>query len=1120
MRKLFFLLPIVLLIIPLVHAICCGTQCFQGMNVCCPNDLTGIGYVGCASNQEGTINYVCPEGTLPPSDCLVCKCSDQTHCAWQDGKTCASCQACDYDNLGQPSYSLCKQSSACVIGTTCLGIGGTSGDNCCYGTNLIDSTRTDACCQAVSGTVCSGVCITTPANTVCQGGVGWQCIPGSWSGDSTKDNCCYAANGVCETNNCVFNPVGYVCNAGNGWVCDTHTEGVNYDSSKPSNCQHYTGTCPKPSCMFHDSCTGQKCGATGWECNNNPSDSPCSTNCLDCDQNKICDPIINSDNDGVIDSCDNFRNDPCSIVALGDNCGGSGCLVDLADPNYCNICKPDSDNDEVNDCVDQCRGTTANCLNKIGVYPENGCPKNCDAAECENDPGCICLTCSSCGPGIWNLCDFAECTQKCGKQPCYWVKKPIVWWGDCYNCADNPPASCSVYNTRDMCNLHPCSGLTCAWDSGCFPDSDNDGVPDKTDNCANDYNPDQTNTDGDSYGDACDYCMWEPELQNPMSVHEIACKDAKDNDCDSTGFKNPTTKTTNKEDCDDPDCQQLVVCGGTWPKICNETNEWVSTDGKVVCDQGTPIPCTSNIPCEKRWIINKLYFCNGTHWDDYAECLENGICTNNYYFYDGGSKACKVTDGPQNPTYCGDKIISSGEQCDGNNWAPVTGCTSFSPFTGGVLVCDADCKFDTSYCTGPLTGSCGDSKLQPGEECDQGITGNIVACDSLNSFDGGVLGCKNCKYDTLRCKKGADLCGNYILDAGEQCETNLAMPGCKKFDKFTGGTISCSQCQIDVSDCLGGLTDGKCGDNKTNAVGEQCDETDWGKINNCTDFGFTGGVLVCGPDCRFDMSACIGAGSYCGDGKISQGEDCDGTDWGPVHTCSYLNAVFTSGLLSCGKDCHFDTSKCLTGAGAECGNGKIDAGEECESGVAITKGCSDFDSFSTGTLSCEDCRFSTAGCTSYKVYDPDKNPEVCEALAPGFQGSCDTQDEAGCWSENSMSADYGKCCGEDGALDTWVNKTGIAGCKNGRWCLDADCLLELCGRLTGSPKACVDSGQTKCWAANEQQCCGDDTAESWTYATNKTLDHILVGATCYNSKWYVTTADDSRVTFYSLITQH
>ncbi len=44
-----------------------------------------------------------------------------------------------------------------------------------------------------------------------------------------------------------------------------------------------------------------------------------------------------------------------------------------------------------------------------------------------------------------------------------------------------------------------------------FPDGDNDGVPDMTDNCILDPNPDQADEDGDLVGDVCDNC---PHIDN------------------------------------------------------------------------------------------------------------------------------------------------------------------------------------------------------------------------------------------------------------------------------------------------------------------------------------------------------------------------------------------------------------------------------------------------------------------------------------------------------------------------------------------------------------------------------------------------------------------------------
>jgi len=50
---------------------------------------------------------------------------------------------------------------------------------------------------------------------------------------------------------------------------------------------------------------------------------------------------------------------------------------------------------------------------------------------------------------------------------------------------------------------------------------------------------------------------------------------------------------------------------------------------------------------------------------------------------------------------------------------------------------------------------------------------------------------------------------------------------------------------------------------------------------------------------------------YCGDGRISQGEECDGTDFGGKF-CPDVVPSRPVGSLSCKASCIFDTSNCYS----------------------------------------------------------------------------------------------------------------------------------------------------------------------------------------------------------------
>ena len=76
-------------------------------------------------------------------------------------------------------------------------------------------------------------------------------------------------------------------------------------------------------------------------------------------------------------------------------------------------------------------------------------------------------------------------------------------------------------------------------------DSDDDGIPDKTDNCPSVYNPNQLNNDSDSLGNACDNCP-NNSNQNQSDIDSDGIGDVCDNDRDGDGVANVTDQCPNE----------------------------------------------------------------------------------------------------------------------------------------------------------------------------------------------------------------------------------------------------------------------------------------------------------------------------------------------------------------------------------------------------------------------------------------------------------------------------------------------------------------------------------------------------------------------------------------------
>lgn len=363
---------------------------------------------------------------------------------------------------------------------------------------------------------------------------------------------------------------------------------------------------------------------------------------------------------------------------------------------------------------------------------------------------------------------------------------------------------------------------------------------------------------------------------------------ADDRDCRSDcvinrcGDGRPNLNGAHKEECDggpiSPDHNRTAVpterdnCNADCTKPhCGDgkvNHSFLTPDGPEQCDNGTANSDSAN--CTLNCQIN---VCGDKHINtigppanqeacDDGNRDDNDLCTN----------ACVSST-------CGDGIVGPGEQCDLGSKNSDTGA------------CLKNC----------MIAVCGDGKVRDGvEECDGG-----PGCSSI------------CRFQ---------LCGNGIIDPGEECDNGKAPDG--------------SSNNADDLDCRSDCLLNRCGDGHPNLRGthrEDCDgappvasgshtvtPTETATCNiNCTTAACGDGIVNrhftptplmgtpvlspeqcdnlgrvegnnCSADCQFER---------CGNGIVDPGEQCDGTP-------------------NCSSTCFRQ----------ECGNGILDPGEECDNG--------------------------------------------------------------------------------------------------------------------------------------------------------------------------------------------
>lgn len=755
--------------------------------------------------------------------------------------------------------------------------------------------------------------------------------------------------------------------------------------------------------MCHTACDAQvpeyeMCNGLDDDCNGQTDEG-----FPDINLNGICDLLEpkDCDDDGILDADDNCECTPnpaqadCDNDGMGDACDPCNSCDDVPDaddncPCVINPAQEDLDSDGIGDACD--------CdMDDDGVANANpGCPDPTPEDNCYEDfnPDQWDTDCDCYGDACDDDDDNDGVKEEHDNCPMTYNPSQNDMDGDGLGDACDPDVDGDVIPNPNLFYPDPCAGIpdyispnvddldgdgtsdACDWDD------DGDGLADTLDNCPRIANPDQTDSNANMWGDACEECgcgCGDLEDNCPFAINN----GQEDQDLDGQGDMCDPDVDGDQVPNDQDNCP-MAPNPTQWD--CDEDGIGEACEACVDCDDDGDCEETDCDPGNPNVFHGAVEVCNDVDddCDGQTDEADASGCTEYYQDQDldgwgGEKKMCLcVPAATYTATQAGDcdDLDDQVTDCDDGDPCTTDGCDpTTDECTHGPKDCDdgSDCTIDS--CS-PVTGWC--EHEYGGCDDDNGCTKDWCDADAGECVNDPILDCDPCHEDPE-------------CNDGNPCTKDWCQMG--RCLQKPVGDCDCFESKLDPDTC-------ECVVKK-----KHCDDGKWWTWNICNP---ATGECQHPARCEYPPTVCCECG---GNGCTIE---CNELDTGMMTNfykgCDDGDVCTMDGCTPLTGECTFTPLNCEDGDSCTVGSCNPSTGMcefepvTCDDGVDCTVDTCDPDSGTCvhAIASCPDC-VDDADCNDDNICTQDG---CVEGYCINSSVDCDDGD---CLTEDSCDLDTGEC---------------------------------------------------------------------------------------------------------------